>query len=954
MQQATKPFLAAGKLDLPLVHLRSGWRWLLRLVRRYAPFLLLLLGAVPVVVLFALDLTFSSIGDSLNKQSKDHEVAANLLEHTLVAVAVAAVTVYWVLGRKRQTALKRYRSKARKKPAEFVEWSRGEQPVIRLRTCQRLADAIARSGEEPAVAVIQGRPGTGRTSCIVGLVRELAKQKMIPIPVLAKRDGTFDPEELAREKFCRHVDKVLSSDQQADAIWHRARSTRDIVILVDGLDDEIIDKLSTDGGNRFRQTIRELRDNEIAVVLATTRELPLDDITPVREDLHLFTLEEATSYLHNTLQNAEAEAVALAALKTFQEPIDGFLVAPFFVDLIVRLQKAGISLNGLPRQTDRWRADVLKKYLHAIEMGRIQISGADAGELRRRARAAKRAAELVADRLKIDDADRLSVARVELDVDEFALRDAQDLNLLWRGDESVGFSSEDLGAYLVAARRKDPRQLLRDIRIVAESEYPRKRRDRYVRSAFIFWHLRHRDARAVTFKKFLDEFENREWTRPSVAVAAVRIAYACRLTGYTESVTKAVDACLCSLDTKAKREAKPWQAYELLELVRALAAWPRPEAHRLLWDLATKQNLEIEWWAAKALAMSKERTARILASEIEHALAAGEQDPKPEQINQAKNDTGQKIASLAWILPALSDAKQFSRLRTLCLAEWMSPLRGEMQLAQGLKLALLNGMMVDRNVEVVRELLARDRLARDNGGRSFWHARLVLVQALLAYAWDHPGEAKRIRSELLAIRSNERHPLVRKGIDLARRGLLDLGQASGDVPSRLSKYMYVWSHARGRDLDGVPSALSKYMYMWGHERDAVRWVELGKPDLAQLAADAVLLSNMTYRLREDSVDRADETAAAEDLPPCIRKSSCRQRIDSGCEGECSIGLCQARSEQAVLTSRAPFSASFCRDQARLIGENGAPRWTTRISYRRKKSLKEFWDGQANLVQSQSR
>jgi hypothetical protein len=202
---------------------------------------------------------------------------------------------------------------------------------------------------------------------------------------------------------------------------------------------------------------------------------------------------------------------------------------------------------------------------------------------------------------------------------------------------------------------------------------------------------------------------------------------------------------------------------------------------------------------------------------------------------------------------------------------------------------------------------------------------------LLAHAWEHRDEAERIRSELDAVLSRESHPLVRKGIELALRGLLDLEQPS----------------------DGLPSTLSKYMYMWSHERDAVKWVELGKDDVAQLAADVVLLSNMTYRLREYDVDWANETAASQELPPCIQKSSYRGRIDVDCDGECTLGLCRGAPEHAVLTSRAPFSASFCRDQARLIGQNGAPRWT-RIAYQRKTRLKKFWDDQANLVQSQSR
>jgi hypothetical protein len=687
--------------------------------------------------------------------------------------------------------------------------------------------------------------------------------------------------------------------------------------------------MSEDGGDQFQRWIKELRSNEIAVVLATTRKLPLNDMTHLRQDLDRFNREEAEGYVRSRLKRSEDQEAAFQALEKqalekAHDPFDVFLVAPFYVDLVVRLTRAGISLKELPEQKDRWRAEVLETYLEAIDEGKIDFARANTANRGPRARVAKEAVEGLAEKLKIGDADRLSIARTSLDAEDLALRDAENLNLLWRGDETVGFASEDLGAYLVA-RREDPSELLDGIALVAESEYPRKRRDRYLRSALIFWHLRHPEARGATFERFLTELETRNWTRPSVVVTAIRIASACRLTAFTERVANAAEACVCSLDTKEKREARPWHAHELLSLVRALAAWPCPQAHWLLWKLATSQDLEIEWAAAKALAMSRGDPIPTLESEIHQVLVAAEQDPE-RKINRPADDTGQKIASLAWILPALrtqdSVEPEFSRLRDICLAHSMSPLRGEMALAQGLKLAILNGPTIPQNVDLVRELLER------SGGLRFWHARLVLVQALLAHAWDHPEEAERIRSELDAVIASEDHPLVMKGIELAVDGLLDLERA-----------------------DGEPPMPSKYMYMWSHERDAVRWTDVDvKADVAQLAADAVLLSNMTYQLREHDPERADTTAAYTELPTCIRKSSRRHRIDRDCDGACRLGLCSVAAEPAVLSTRAQFSAGFCRDQARLVEQNGVPSWI-RIAYRRKQHLKRFWEDQADLVQS---
>jgi hypothetical protein len=928
-QLAVKLQDVGGKLVLLLRHVQQhpAVRWLVRLIRRHLPGLLLLVFAVPVVVLIGLDAFDSGVRKPLDHWADHHKVAGDLLWHAMVAAGVAAVAVYWVLGRKRQKALKSYRGIACTEPASFVEWSRGGTPVVRDRICERLADAIQRPGPQPALAVLQGRPGTGRTSCVVGLVEKLAERTMIPIPILAKQDGSFELEKLARQKFCDQVDEVVSSDEQADAIWHRAKTARDIVILVDGLDDEIVGKLSTDGGNGFRKVISDLRRNGIAVVLATTRELPLGDITPLREDLDLFNWEETEDYVRNTLDESKDQKAALQALERLHEPVDIFVVAPFYVDLVVRLQKARLSLERLPRQTDRWRAAVLKRYLNGVKWGQIGIAGADEGDLHSRSRAALAATEEVADTLEIDEADRLSVPRSKLKSDDLALRDAEDLNLLWRGDATVGFASEDLGAY-VAAKTKPWEQVLEDVALVAECDYPRNRRDRFVRSCLIFWHLRHPDDRVPKFEAFLERLEACRFPRPSIVLAAVRLVCACtQLQGFARRVASEADVCIDLLETREQREARPLHAYELLGLVRALAAWPHERAHWLLWKLATNQNLEIEWWAAKALALSDGEPAQTLELEIKGVISTAALPQQQKRINRHPDPIGQKVASLAWILPALRHdpraAPYFSSLEEICLDPQLSPLRGEMALAQGLKLAILNGRMVDENVKLVRKLLVERKLR-------FWHARLVLVHALLAHAWEQRKKALEIRVDLDGVLVHESHLLVRKGIELALGGLLDL--------------------ERARSTDETPT---KYTYMWSHEREAVRWVDLGRDALAQLAADAVLLGNMTYRLWEDKdeaeANRARDVAVRDDLPACIEKSSRRKNIDVACD--CAHGLCRDAPDKAVLAGRAQFSAGFCRDQARLVGQSGSPSWV-RWASRRKQRLKEFWDDQADVVQSQ--
>jgi hypothetical protein len=943
------------KETLPMRGARSLLRWFYR--HRPGVILALFVVAVgaPLVLDFLTVWWVHRVHDWLDELAKGHEVGVDLLDHVLVAALVAAAAIFWVLGHKRQKALKSYRACAREKPWELVEWSRGEAPSVRGDMCEILADEIRRS-PKAEVAVVQGRAGSGRTSFVVGLVRELAKLGLVPIPVLAKRDGSFALDALARETFCRHVDEVLSSDEQADAIWRRARAARSLVVLVDGLDDEVVTMLRRDDGLRFQQTIRSLLDDRIAVVLATTSELPFGEIKPLREDLDSFSREEATSYLEAALEDAEQRADAITALKRLDDPVEDS-VAPFYLDLIVRLEDKGTKLHGLPEHKDRWRAAILQAYLDAVECGDVVPGGSDGDgrELVGRGQKAKRAAEAVARMLPLARAD-LTLARRWLRIEDQVLGDANELQLLSCGAERVAFASDDLAAYLVAATQDDPSRLLKSVCRNGEDEGGSKRRDRLMRTALIFWHLQHESKRVETFDRLLTDLKGRPMPPPAVFAAAVRIVSACGLEKRNRRVAKAVRACIKSLNAADEPDARSQQAAELLGLVRALAGWRNRRAHNLLWRLATNHKIEVEWPAAKALAMvdgePKSPLWRKVAGVLETARKLD-----PGEMAAPAHDIGNKVGSLAWILPSLrgaSDAaeKQLGHVKSLCLDKRMSPLRGEMSLAQGLKLAIMNERVLDRNVADVRELLFER-----NGGLRFWHARLVLVQAMLAHAWKHRDDAAELKKRLDALRSKEPHLLVKHGIDLARRGLRELEQSPRE------SYLLV-DHGidlvrRGlRELLHSPKELeqspngddrARGRYMWDHEREAVRWVGLGKAEVTQLAADVVLLSNMAYRLRTQVGREADAAATHEDLPRCIRKSSNRQNIKDGCE--CARGLCRNPYPPAVLATRARFSDSFCREQARLVARLGPPSWTKRRipGAQHREHLEQFWKGQAEVI-----
>ena len=916
-------------------------RWIARRVTRYLPTAVLVLFLIPVVAAIAVDLGWSEARNWLDGESRSHEVGVDLLEHVLVAALVAAAAYYWLFGFKRQRALKRYRRAARTEPWQLVDWAIGNPPKVRPTIAKLLADAIARSSG-PAVVAVRGRAGTGRTSFIVWLVAELAEQKFIPVPVLAGRDGKLDLD-LVRDAFCQSIDDVLDTEEEANAIWHRAKATRDMVVLVDGLDDEIVAAMWRDGGDELCRGLKSLRAHHIAVVLAATRELPLKNIAALREDLDLYSREEAERFIEDEIRRTSAKGLdvqgridqAIAAVARLPDLVGESFIAPFYLDLLLRMQENDVSVDGLPVHTDSWRAAVLERYLDAVGNGRI-VSGTDfaeeeAQEARERGREAREAADAVAAALPLGPSE-LMVAREDLpDIEPRALADARSLNLLWIGAERVGFAADDLGAYLVARRRPDAWPLLKSLEETARApQGSRKRLDRHLTASLIFWHL-HQDpaTQAAAFEDLLGELETARCSRPLAIAAAIRIAGARGAGGTDKRVEQLAGRCIDSFAGHGDDAPQP-HADELLGVVRALAGWQGPPAHRLLWKLATSRNVEVEWPAAKALALAADRPEATLAAKFRRTLSRAEKRTDWDGLSHPDDDVGNRLASLAWILPALREGdgveKQLEVVERLCLDPRMSPLRGEMSLTQGLKLALVNGKASDANVEHARRLQHETEIR-------FWQARIALAQARLADGWrrgNDDGTVDALKAELRTLRSREDHVLVGQAIDLARDGLSELKKSA-----RRNK---------------PQPALTRYM--WTHERDVVRWVEQGRHRVTQLAGDVVLLSNMTYRLRRRDPPQADRVVQDPDLPPCLQDSRERARVGRGWTTNCVCGrgLCK-QDESPVLASRARFSQSFCREQSRVVARHGAPSWTKRelVPGRRVRCLRDFWEGQAEAA-----
>ncbi|HME03525.1 MAG TPA: hypothetical protein VKG38_10905 [Solirubrobacteraceae bacterium] len=911
--------------ELPRTRGARALRWLQRLYFRNQPALYLAVPGLAFLVLGVLDIVRSGARSEMEHLASTHQVTVGLMDHLIVTGFLAGLAYYLLFGRKLRAAIRTYR---RIPAEELVESAQRRPAVVRRSRVSLFAEGIARSFD-PAVGIVYGRTGMGRTSFVVGLVEDLAKKKLVPVPVRARHDATLSFEEDAERAFRKRVDTKVSSSQQGEAIWRRARASRSVVVIVDGIDDDIVAEWWEDDGARLQKTVEELVAHNLAVVLATTRRLPLDGMVTLREDLDRFTRAEAEKYIRLNEESKRIDTTkaheAIEALRRLRDPVDESLVAPFYLELIEGLRG---PLGELPANRDLWRAAVLERYLEALPEGGVaqprKPREHEPSELRRRGREAMAAATALARALKVEDGD------LAVDIGELRgakgrqVKQAVDFGLLRCAGQRVGFTADDLAAYTIGKTSDDAERLLEAVSRIAKREDDRGREDRYPIMALLFWEYCHRErVGSGVFEEFLRRIDDERWTRPAVVAAAIRIATVCGIEGHAATLARCAERCIAHVEAIAPDDPGAWRREELTKLVRALAEWQDPHAHAVLWRLASSTATGLDWPAAKALAMASGNPAETLDTEIGRLLELADRT-EPAALSLHDDKLGNEIAALAWVLPALRDRcrEQFAHVMRLCLAEVMSPLRGEVSLAQGIKHALLNGRCADENLTDAIGLLNTRRPPRDPYIRS-WHARILLVQAMLAHVWvSDSSVAGELDQHLRMLEGTERHPLVLRAIKLVREGI----KASED-PQEKDK------------LD---------RYIWTHEKEAVSWVGQGKDELAQLAADVVLLSNMSYELRKRYPTDADHAATRSDLPHCIRNSSQRHLINEQGGCSCPHRLCKG-AEEPVREQHAPFEESFCRQQVRLARNKGPPPWVGRRTRISREALAHFWESQASAI-----
>jgi hypothetical protein len=156
------------------------------------------------------------------------------------ALFILATAVLWFAVWKRGRAIRKYRAFVLHHAGALLDLDEStlsddvvigrqhEYDIISLELRARPADP----------QMVTGESGSGKTTFLVGLARQLASRGAVPVLVAMRGErADADLASLAYTTFLRAIDPHVDSVADADRIWRHLRRRRDLVVLADGLDE---------------------------------------------------------------------------------------------------------------------------------------------------------------------------------------------------------------------------------------------------------------------------------------------------------------------------------------------------------------------------------------------------------------------------------------------------------------------------------------------------------------------------------------------------------------------------------------------------------------------------------------------------------------------------------------------------------------------------------------------
>lgn len=867
-----------------LTRLRRAELW-------FRPTLALCLAAVLLVVGFAAN----PLLDANDRCS--NSVACGYGQNVAVTVVAAAGAYWWLIGRKRNQLFRRYRRRARVKPADLLADGQGvsENPDP-TRLCDAIDEQVSSHRRRQTVFVLGGA-GSGRSAMVPTLLRSLNHADRFAVAVDLDDADPLALLERAETTFISCAGRWLDSPDEAGVIWRRLIRSRRLVVVADGFDEW---RPSEAASRRKRSLAAQLlRATEEADVVLFLR--PEDVPSGVRASkFHLPTLapHEACEVVLRQLD--DQKAVPPIVVDLINGTGQRIRESPFRLKCLADLVNREVDLAALRNVIDGPCAavPVLRLYIDAQ-----RPADADAHWLRGVATAMLWSGRQELDRPRIEAIIRGPLGAwfgepAPLQVDEVIDAAAESGFIVERGSR-LKFENPDLAAMLAGeavGKAHDAASLVDELLdrhttdeimqsiVWATSSLPETSASAVVGSLMVRWAdvTRPPSARVA----FLDAVVQVSTARQDPATPAlVSDAVA---TGFPE-VWDQQALWRSGLDS----EAMLGLADALGESRSVSAIWP-------LLALTHNARFSVRWRAAQHLTQKGPVAAGIIAPYVHETLAAAEAS---SHLDSEPGRLGFRIAVLGWLLPsfeAFADDDSCTRLLEIALAPASNPMSVETSLIRGLKLTAAR--QPHQASDLVAQAVGR--------GLTYWYSRVNAAHALAHVGVASPDRTDQSRT-LLERLAHDQHPLV------AAAAQLCMAEITQGVPD-LSRC--VWS--------------SEAEVISSHANELSTAAN-------QLVADVALLQNLIYR---SDFEREDATlwATSSDMPWCMTARKGRTAMTTGCPPQCAFNLCRPGAPPVGRedAARGAFSESFCRLQRDVVKRRGAPAWQRDASGAQ---LKRFWD-----------